>query len=228
MGFTQYCRQLRRRFHTIDGITTVGIRDRGPPVLAYNNDDIKIVTKREGLAAALAQAEAAREYLEAALAKAEAALVDTVTDAAKIDADRTEASAKVDKARARCRQLRAALIDPDHSEFITRSRERLNTLITQSEELSKREATASPPSMPSRGHAFRGENKKSEDESRRQKPVHRFNIGFSAQERSRRYAVARSQLVRQTIGLLALVLTYLLYFHIDVQLQILRLPSLFP
>jgi chromosome segregation ATPase len=183
-----------------------------------------IVTKREELAVALAQAEAAREYLEAALAKAEAALVNSVTDAARIDANWAEANAKVDKVRARCRQLHAALADPDHAEFITRSRERMDTLIKQSEELSRREATASPPSIQSRDHALRGENKRSEDESRRRKLVHRFNIGFSARER--REVVARSPLVRQTIGLLALVLTYLLYFHIDVQLQILRLPSL--
>jgi len=184
------------------------------------------VTKREELAVALAQAEAAREYLEAALAKAEAALVNSVTDAARIDANWAEANAKVDKVRARCRQLHAALADPDHAEFITRSRERMDTLIKQSEELSRREATASPPSIQSRDHALRGENKRSEDESRRRKLVHRFNIGFSGRERSLRYAVARSPLVRQTIGLLALVLTYLLYFHIDVQLQILRLPAL--
>jgi len=184
------------------------------------------VTKREGLEAALAQAEAARQYLEAALAKAEAALVNTVTDAAKIDANRAEASAKVDKSRARCRELRAALVKPDHSEFITRSRERLNTLIEQSEEVSKREASASPPSIQSRDHALRGENKRSEDESRRRKLAHRFNMDFSARERSPRDALVRTTLIRQTIGLLALVLSYLLYFHIDVQLQILRLPSI--
>jgi hypothetical protein len=186
-----------------------------------------IVTKREELETALAKAEAAREYLEAALAEAEAALVNSVTDSAKIDANRAEASTKVDKVRARCRQLHAALVDPDHSEFITRSRERMDTLASQAEELSKREATASPPWMQSRDHALRGENKRSEDESRRRKLVHRFKIGFSARERSLRYAVKNSPLVRQTIGLLALVLTYLLYFHIDVQLQIMRLPMIF-
>jgi len=185
------------------------------------------VSKRKELEAALAQAEAAREYLEAALAKAEAALVNTVTDAAKIDANRAEANAKVDKVRARCRQLRTALIDPDHSERITRSRERLDTLVKQSDELSKREATASTPSIQSRDHDLRGGNKRSQDESRRRKPIHQFKMGFSGQEPSPRDALARSTLIRQTIELLGLVFAYLLYFHIDVQLQILRLPLIF-
>lgn len=186
------------------------------------------MTKREALEAALSQAEAAREYLEADLAKAKAALVNTVTDASKIDANSAEANAKVDKARARCRQLRAALVEMDHSEGITRSRERLDTLIKQSEELSKREATASTPSIQSRDHALRGETKRSQDESRKRKPIHRFKIRFSGQEPSPRDVLARSRLIYQTIELLALILTYLLYFHIDVQLQILRLPSIFP
>jgi chromosome segregation ATPase len=174
------------------------------------------VTKREELEAALAQAEAAREYLEAALAKAEAALVKTVTDAAKIDANWAEASAKVDKVRARCRQLRAALVDPDHSERITRSRDRLDTLIKQSGELSKPEATASTSSIQSRDHALRGENKRSQDESRRRKSIRRFINAFATSPR-----------VRETIGLLALVLAYLQYYYFDVQLQIMSLPSPF-
>jgi len=173
-----------------------------------------IVPEREELKAALAQAEAAREYLEAALAEAEAALVNTVTDAAKIDANRAEASAKVDKIRARCRQLRAALVEPGRSEFITRSHERIDTLTSQSDELSKQEATASAPSRQLSEHAVQGENKKSQDEFRRRKPIHRF-----------KNALATSPLVREIIGLLALVLAYLQYYFLDVQLQIMSLPS---
>lgn len=184
------------------------------------------MTKGEELEDALAQAEAARDYLEAALAKAEAALVNTVTDAAKVDADRADANAKVDKARARCRQLRAALVDPDHSNRITRSRERSDTRITQPEELSKRKATSNPPSIQSRDHALRCEDERSQDKSRRGKSNHRFNINFPGKELGLKDALERSTLIRQTIELLALVLAYLLYFHIDVQLQILRLRSI--
>ena len=182
------------------------------------------MTKREELQVALAKAEAAREYLEAALAKAKAALVNTVTDASKIDANRDEASAKVDMARARCRQLRAALAKPEHSEFITRSRERIGALISQSQELFEREVAASPPSKKSNGVS--SEDNRPKDETRRRKPIHRFMFGYSGQEPSPKVALARSGLMRQTIGLSALVLTYLLYFHIDVQLQIFCLPSI--
>lgn len=173
------------------------------------------VPEREDLEAALAQAEVAREYLEAALAKAEAALVNTVTDAAKIDANRDEASTKVDKARARCRELRAALVERGHSKVTTRSRERIVTVIKQSDELSKREATASPPSRQLSEPAVRGENKRSQDRSRRRRPFHRFHN-----------ALATLPHVREIIGLLALVLAYLQYYFLDVQVQIMRLPSI--
>ena len=97
-----------------------------------------MVTKGERIEDALAQAEAARERLEAALAEAEAALINTVSDAAKVDANWADANVKVEKARARCRQLRAALVDRDHSKRITRSRVRTDTGIKQSEELPNR------------------------------------------------------------------------------------------
>ena len=174
------------------------------------------MTKREELETALAQAEAAREYLEAALAEAQAALVNTVTDASKVDADWAEASAKVEKARARCRQLRAALINPEHSEFITRSRERLATLSKQSEELPKQEVAPTPPSIQSGDCALRGGNKRSQGESRRRQSIHRLLKGLATSPR-----------VRETISLLALVLAYLQYYYFDVQLRIISLPSIF-
>jgi hypothetical protein len=176
-----------------------------------------IVAKREELEIALAKAEAARDRLEAALAKAEAALVNTVTDAASIDANRTEASAKVDKARARCRQLRAALVNPDHSEFITRSRERISNLATQSGEPPRREPAASPPSMPSRESAVRTEDRGSQGQARRPQSVRRIV-----------HALATAPCVRESIGLFALVLAYLQYNYFDVQLQIMSLASIFP
>lgn len=186
-----------------------------------------LATKREELESALAEADAAREQLEAALVKAEAALVNTVTDASKIDANRAEASAKVEKARARCRQLHAALVEPGQSEIITRSRKRVGTPVRQSVEDSKPSAATSSPSIPSSEHAVRGGNKTSQDEPRQQEPIHRTDISASTQEPSRSDVRARPYLLRQTIGFLALVLAYLAYFHVDVQLQIVSLPSIF-
>lgn len=175
-----------------------------------------VVAKREELETALAKAEAARGYLEASLATAQAALVNTVTDASKVDADWAEASAKVEKARARCRQLRAALLDPEHSKIITRSRERLDTLNRQAEEFPKQEVAPSPPSEQARDRAVRGANKGPQGESPRRRSFHRFVN-----------ALATSPRVREIIGLLALVLAYLQYYYFGVQLQIISLPSIF-
>src|ERR1035437_7032067 len=124
------------------------------------------MAKREELESALAEAEAARERLEAALAKAEAALVDTVTDAFKIDANRAEASAKVEKARARCRQLHAALAEPGDSEFITRSRKRTGIPVKPYGEVSKPSAATSPPLIPSSEHAVGDGSRTLQDEPR--------------------------------------------------------------
>ena len=187
-----------------------------------------LAAKRETLESALAEAEAARERHEATLAKAEAALFNSVTDASKIDANRAEAAAKVETARARCRQLYAALAEPGHSEFITRSRKRMRTPAKPFGEFSKPGAATSPPSIPSSEHAAGARKETSQDELRQQKPIQRPKIGFWARERSLRYAIARTPLVRQTIGFLALILAYLAYFHVDVQLQIVSLPSIFP
>jgi hypothetical protein len=153
-----------------------------------------------------------REELEAAVNQAEAALVDTVAETAKVEADRDEASAEVERARARCRQFRAALVELGDSNFITQSREPVGASITRSEERPKRAATANPPSRRSRVRAGRGENKRLQDENRQRKPIHRFN-----------YALAASPTVRESVGLLALLLAYFQYYYIDVQLQIVSL-----
>lgn len=166
-----------------------------------------------------------REELEAALAKAEAALVDAVINTAKLDGDRAEANANIDKARAYCRRARAALIELKHSDSMAGSGEGVDILISQLGEVSKRGATASPPSRQLSEHAVRGKNKRSQDESRQ--PIHRFNIVFSAQEPSPGDALARPSLARQAIGFVALILAYLQYYYFDVQLQILSLPSNF-
>jgi len=168
-----------------------------------------------------------RDELEAALAKAEAALAKAVINAAKVDGDPAKANAKLDKARANCRRIRVALIELDDSELIAWSRKWINTPTKQSGEDSKRSAGASPPSRPSSEHPVRGENKKSQHESSPRKAIHRINIGFSAQDPKPGDARARPSLLRQAVGLFALILTYLLYFHVDVQLQILSLPSIF-
>lgn len=156
---------------------------------------------------ALAHAEAARERLESALKAAEAALFTTVTDAARIDADRDEASARVEKARARCRQLRAALSDPSLSRAITRSRDRVEPPVARPEKPAPVPPVAT--SLPSPAPA------PAASRPAPQRPGLLRRIGR---------LVAGSPLLRQTIGLAALVIAYLQYYCCDVQLQIASLP----
>jgi hypothetical protein len=174
-----------------------------------------IVTKQEELEAALAKAEAERERLEATLAKAKAALVNTVTNAARIDVDRAEANAKVDQARAYCRQLRAALSELNRSGPKSRSHASIGGPTKQIEEVSKQAAASILPSGLSREPAVHELRSGLADEFGRPTPKRRFNA-----------VPARSILLRQTIGLLALTLAYLQYYYFDVQLQIVNLPSI--
>ena len=167
------------------------------------------------------------EELRAALVKAEAALADAVINAAKVGGNQAAADANVDKARAYCRQIHAALAELKRPELIAWSRERIDAQIKQLEKISKREPTASPSSRQLSEHAVRGKDRRSQDKPRQRKPIHRFNIGLLAQELSPRGALARRALIRQAIGLLALILAYLEYFYMDVQLQIASLPSIF-
>ncbi|MBE0626079.1 MAG: hypothetical protein IH606_14835 [Burkholderiales bacterium] len=56
----------------------------------------------------------------------------------------------------------------------------------------------------------------------------RYDRAYRAQRAEAQGALPGPSLARQAVGLLALILAYLAYYHIDVQLQILHLPSLFP
>jgi hypothetical protein len=172
------------------------------------------VAKREELEAALAQAEAGRVKLEAALAEAQAALINTVTDASKIDANTAEVRAKLDKARARCLQLRTALVRLRHSDSRALPRGPNSAPMVQSGNVEDIGASASWTSSQPRSKRIPSENVLSRDESRKRKPFHGLNN-----------ALTISQLVRETVGLLALVAAYLQYYYFDVQLQIMSLPS---
>jgi hypothetical protein len=182
------------------------------------------VSKREEYIFALAKAEAARERLEAALANAEAALLNSVSDASKIDANRAEAAAKADRERADCRQLRAALAALNRSEFGAGPREWIDIPVRELRHVSKPIATASPPSIQSAEQTVRGEKQISHADSTERKPTQRTYIAIAAPVRGPKDVRANPSLVRHAIGLLALVLAYLAYFHADVQLQIVSLP----
>ena len=172
------------------------------------------MTMREKPEDALAQAEAARKSIEIRLVEAKAVLVKMATDGTTLDASWAEAEAKVEKARARCRQLRAALADPNNQEFITRSRQRIDAMVEHSDDLSKGESIAKPRPVQPRRQAHPSKNEGAFVEPLRRKPFTRFGD-----------ALAASVHVREAISLLALVLAYLQYYFLDVQLQIVSLPS---
>ena len=179
--------------------------------------------KREELEAALAKAEAEREHLEAVLARAEAALVNTATDAAKIDANRADASANLDRARADCVRARAALREYARSKPTTTSRERGFIQVREVPDepapapvpapVTVKIGIAGPAPKPA-GNLAAGPDNKSERDPGLRNLIRRADDAF-----------ARSQLLRQTVGLLALVMAYLQYYFFDVQLQIMSLPS---
>jgi len=141
-----------------------------------------------------------QEGLRAALVLAETALVKAVADAARVDSDLPEANAEVLRARAHCRQLRAALVELNRAESNAGTGEPSDTRNNRLEEASRRSAPARRSSRPPGEHTVPGATTRSS-------------------------ALARPPLLRQSISLFALTFAYLLYFHIDVQLQILRLPS---
>lgn len=165
--------------------------------------------------------------LEAALAKAEAALANAVINAATVDGDRADADANTEKLRAYCRRVQAALVKVKRREPAGGSGEALDIRIRQLREVSKRMPHAVPPSRRLGKHAVRAKNNGSHNESGRREHVRRFNTGFLALQPAPRGALAWYSLKRQATGFLILILAYLEYFYIDVQLQIASLRSIF-
>lgn len=167
------------------------------------------------------------EQLRAALDKAEAALANAVSNAAKVGGDRTEANAGIENARAYCRRVHAVLTEVKHLEPTGRLGEELNIHIGELLDVAKRMPAAIPRPRQVSEHPVRAKKSRSQDESGRRKPAHRINIGFLALEPSPSGARARRSLIRQAIGLFALILAYLQYYYLDVQLQVMSLPSNF-
>lgn len=103
--------------------------------------------------------------------------------------------------------------------------ENTKTVINRLGGASKRETTASPSPRTLGAHVVHDKDKGSQDQSGQRKPIRQFDIGVSARKLNPRRALTRSPLLRQTIGLLSLTLAYLQYYYLEVQLQIMSLPS---
>lgn len=170
-----------------------------------------------------------RERLEAALAKTEAALAVAVINAAKGDGNRDEANAKLEKERAHCRQIHGVLVEMDHSNesIITHSRKRIDAQIEELAGVSKIGAATSHSRDHPSEHAVRDENKASQDESRQRRRIDRISIGRPEKQSSRSVPHESPLILRQAIGLLALILAYLHYYFIVIEFQISMLPSVF-
>lgn len=138
-----------------------------------------------------------RQELEAALARAEADLARAVADCA-------EASANPERARSACRQARAALTEYIRAEPLATPVKPAGA----STEVPTRHAAEAASGKPPR------------------KTIRRFLAGFLAGESGAASAASRRMLARQSLMLLALVLSYLQYYFFDVNLQVVRLPSI--
>lgn len=170
------------------------------------------MNRREELEGALANAKGDLAKAAANLAKAYAGPTETEADLPKVfsslaraKADVAKAEADLAKARASCFTLHTALARPNIADG------RLSAYDFESRRMAQEAA-------PEKAHT----NRRKANDNRR------FISHFSAQEPSPSDALAGLSILRPTIGLVSLVLAYLLYFHIDVQLQILKLPSIFP
>jgi hypothetical protein len=141
-----------------------------------------------------------RQELEAALAKAEADLAQTVAARAEAHANVAEADAKLERARAGCRYLHDVLVELIRAEPPPKPAERTGTSI-------QGVITEAPSARP-------------------RQTIRRFLRGFLAGKLGSANAASRRLLARQSFMLLALVLAYLQFYFFDVNLQVVRLPSI--
>ena len=182
-----------------------------------------------------------REPLDVTLAKAEAAL----------DADSVQGSHKLVRVRAYCHQLRAAIVELDNAQTAgnaDKARAYCRDLRTACCELNPSatlpfhclEASCDLLRSP-RTTCWLGFIEGMTAATRQLEAsaylttapaaapphaVRRPDIETSAQKPVLKKARAEPSLLRQTVGFLSLNLAYLAYFHVDVQLQIMMLPSI--
>jgi len=196
-----------------------------------------------------------REDLGANLVSAEAALARAVIKSVNASADWARTKLELDGVRTYCRQLRAALVELDGAGLIAnidKARSYCRELRVFLLELNPSATIPFHCDAPSCGlfrsprttcwldsldgviGAFRPIENSLNSLARAPAPtsglpaINRPDIGISAEHPTSTNALARSQLLRQTVGFLALILAYVAYFHVDVQLQIVGLPWIFP
>ena len=189
------------------------------------------MTKREDLDANLASADAA---LDADWVKTSPNLMRMRTGcrhlrAALVELDGSNTAANSDKARTFCRAMRAVLLELAPCATIPFRCDETSCLVLGSPRTTcwldclegviaappfpaaPAVVSATPPGMPPSAPA---------------RAIRRSGIDTPVQKQISRNARTEPSLARQAVGLLALTSAYLAYFHVDVQLQILMLPSI--
>ena len=145
-----------------------------------------------------------RQHLESALASAEAELAQAVAERAEARANVAEADAHLARARAGCRHLHDALVELIRAEPPPKPAK----LVEPAEALTQGVVAEAAPSTGPR------------------QAIRQFLHGFLAGKLGSTNAASRRMLARQSFMLLALALSYLQYYFFDVNLQVVRLPSL--
>lgn len=168
-----------------------------------------------------------QEQLAVAVAMAEIALARTLTDIHEGVMEADKSAARVEAARAYCRRTRASLVAFECANPTVASTARFEPPATGT--LSRLPQAAAPAEALKTIPALVAESRADLSGRVVQKPLNRVEAKahLTAIRRLDMQAALRSPLFRQTLGLFALVLAFLLYFHIDVQLQIVSMPSAF-
>lgn len=146
---------------------------------------------------------------------------------ALVELDASESIANIDKTRAYCRELRAVLLEMNASATIPFRCDAPSCAVLRSPRtacwLNHLEGLVAAPSLLETA----ANNSTVARAPIPDQTVHRSDPDFPMQEARPRVSPAGLSLLRQTISLSALISAYLLYFHIDVQLQIMKLVSIF-
>ncbi len=195
---------------------------------AVLNKRKELAARRAELKAVFAMVESTREGLESALARAEATLADTATKCTSINADQVEAEANLNKARARCRQVRAALVHLELSELRALTAGPIDLLIEELREVSTHVSGINMTLTAPNRHGAHACNYVTQDDIGQRQSAQHPDVAALTRAAGRGGSPQLPPILRQSIGLFSLIMAYLLYFHIGVQLQILSLPSIFP
>jgi len=174
------------------------------------------------------------DELRAALSEAEAELAAAVLERANPELDGATVEARIGKARARCRQIRALIVERDRTQAAAkpqRQRPAPEAALSKPQKpVSEAAHSQHPNSLPEAPRPKRRSSVSEAVNPQAEKTAIRHRIrhfrGVLERWSGVRSAADWRVVARQSLTLLALVLAYLQFYFLDVQLQLSRLPSL--